>query len=137
MTNDCLGCIGKDDNDCCVDVYVILNPEEISLFREYREEFIEVEGGGIFYTTKGCPYFKENQCQIHSYKPLYCKYYPIFITGKPFIHEECSINHKYILSKDIEEEIYELQRKYPIYQQDWYWKDVEEIFLGETQSVSV
>lgn len=128
MTNECINCIGKNGNDCCVDVYIILHPEEIFLFREYREEFIEVEDGGIFYTTKGCPYFKDNHCEIHSHKPLYCKYYPIFITGKPFIHEECSINSKYILSDAIKEEIYELQKKYPIYQLDWYWKDVERKF---------
>lgn len=127
MKNACLGCIGKNSNDCCVDVYIILNPDEIHLFKEYREEFFPVNNGGIFYTTKGCPYFEKNThyCRIHSQKPLYCKYYPIFITGMPFIHEECSINGTYQLSASIRKEIDELQRIYPIYKRDWYWEEVK------------
>ena len=125
IKNACLGCIGKNGNECCVDVYVILNPDEIHLFNGYKEEFIEVQNGGIFYTTKGCPYFKENHCKIHPKKPLYCKYYPIFITGRPFIHEECSINGTYKLTTSIRKEIDELQQIYPIYKQDWYWEEVK------------
>ncbi|MFX0125585.1 MAG: YkgJ family cysteine cluster protein [Candidatus Hodarchaeota archaeon] len=126
--NLCRDCIGKNGNDCCIDVYIILNPEEIHLFKEYNEEFIEVKNGGIYYTTTGCPYFEENHCKIHTQKPLYCKYYPIFITGRPFIHEECSIRKKYKLSDVVKKDIDELQQIYPIYQQDWYWEDIKRVF---------
>lgn len=132
LSNDCLGCIGKNGNDCCIDVYIILNPDEIDLFKNHEEEFIEVKNGGIFYTTKGCPYFLNNHCQIHSQKPLYCKFYPIFITGKPYVHEECSINSKYTLSEAIKQEINKIQQIYPIYQQDWYWEDVKREFQNKT-----
>ncbi|MFW9903238.1 MAG: YkgJ family cysteine cluster protein [Candidatus Thorarchaeota archaeon] len=128
MSNDCFECIGKNGNDCCIDVYIILNPEEIILFKNHKEEFIEVENGGIFYTKKGCPYFTDNLCQIHLQKPLYCRFYPIFITGKPFIHQECSIHNNYTLSDAIKQEIDEIQRTYPIYQHDWYWEDVRREF---------
>ncbi|UCG03459.1 MAG: YkgJ family cysteine cluster protein [Candidatus Heimdallarchaeota archaeon] len=123
--NVCLDCIGKDGNDCCIDVYIILNPEEIHLFKKHKEGFIEVKDGGLFYTTKGCPYFEENHCQIQLKKPLYCKYYPVFITGKPFIHDECSINSNYKLTASLRKEVVELQQIYPIYKRDWYWEEVK------------
>lgn len=123
--NVCRDCIGRKDNDCCIDVYIILNSDEIHLFKNYSEGFKQVINGGIFYTTQGCPYLKNNQCSIHQQKPLYCKYYPIFITGKPFIDNECSIHKGYQLSKVIKNNIYELQRIYPIYKKEWYWEEVK------------
>jgi Fe-S-cluster containining protein len=123
--NCCFGCIGKNGNDCCLDVFIILNPDEIHLFNKHNG-FNEVVNGGIFYTTQGCPYFHEESCQIHKIKPLYCKFYPIFITGKPFIHEECSIHKDYQLTDRLEQEIRELQQLYPIYQREWFWEEVKE-----------
>ena len=99
--NVCHGCIGKNRKKCCVDVYIILNPDEIHLFKKYKEGFKELKEGGIFYTTKGCPYFNNKSCTIHKKKTLYCKYYPIFITGKPFSHNECSIHNSYKLTDTI------------------------------------
>jgi Fe-S-cluster containining protein len=122
--NHCLGCIGKTDNECCVDVYLLLNPNEVNLF-ENHPVFKKVEDGAIFYTTQGCPYFQRNSCQIHHNKPLYCKYYPIFITGKPFIDDYCTIQSDHKLTTSIKKEIKELQRIYSIYRPDWFWKDVK------------
>lgn len=122
--NNCLGCIEKVDNECCVDVYLILNPNEVNLFKNYPI-FKKVKGGGIFYTTQGCPYFKKNSCQIHNIKPLYCKYYPIYITGQPFVDEDCKIHLDYKLTANIKREIRELQRSYPVYQAEWFWEDVK------------
>ena len=134
--NSCYGCIGTDGNECCIDVYIVLNSDEISLFQEFRG-FIKVEGGGIYYTSKGCPYFKDNNCLIHSRKPLYCKFYPIFITGKPFIHTECSNHKKYKLSEIKKNEIRQLQNIYPIYKRDWYWEDLIKEFpeIGDGEQV--
>ena len=123
--NVCQGCIEENSNDCCVDVYIILNPDEIHLFKKYKTGFKELKDGGIFYTTKGCPYFNNKKsCTIHKRKPHYCKYYPIFITGKPFIHDECSIHNSYKLTDSIKKEIFDLQQIYSIYKQDWFWEDV-------------
>ncbi|UCE13565.1 MAG: YkgJ family cysteine cluster protein [Candidatus Heimdallarchaeota archaeon] len=134
--NCCYGCIGTDGNECCIDVYLVLNPDELSLFKEFNG-FIKVEGGGIYYTSRGCPYFKDNNCLIHSKKPLYCKYYPIFITGKPFIHDECSIHKKFELPESKKNEICQLQTIYPIYKRDWYWEDLKKEFpwIGNIESV--
>ena len=123
--NCCHECIGKDGNDCCADVFVILNPDELNLF-ENHESFNKVKNGGIFYTTQGCPYFKNNNCRIHDNKPMYCKFYPIFITGDPFIHKECLIHNKYELSEKITEKIHEIQTKYPIYKREWFWEEVKD-----------
>ncbi|MHA1967059.1 MAG: hypothetical protein ACW964_04570 [Candidatus Hodarchaeales archaeon] len=124
VMNCCHACIGVNGNDCCVDTYVILNPNEIYLFRDHPE-FKKVTNGGIFNTTKGCPYFSTGNCEIHERKPLYCKYYPIYITGKPFVHEECSIHKEYTLTDRIKMEIMSLQSRYPIYKKDWFWEEVE------------
>ncbi|MFX1283099.1 MAG: YkgJ family cysteine cluster protein [Promethearchaeota archaeon] len=129
--NLCRNCIGRDGNDCCIDVYIILNPDEVYLFKNYSERFKQVKDGGIYYTTQGCPYFHNNQCVIHQTKPLYCKYYPIFITGKPFIHDECSIHKNYQITKAIKEEISELQQIYPIYKREWYWEEVKKVLRIE------
>jgi len=124
--NCCHGCIGKDGNDCCVDVFLILNPDEIHIF-ENHEGFNKVKNGGIFYTIQGCPYFKSNNCRIHdTNKPMYCKFYPIFITGNPFIHIECLIHNKYELSDEITKKIHEIQTKYPIYKREWFWEEVKD-----------
>ncbi len=125
-TNVCHGCIGENDNECCVDVYIILNPEETHLFKEYKDRYKEVKDGGIFYTDQGCPYFEDNCCLIHqNNKPLYCIFYPIFITGKPFVHKECPKYKKFRLTEAVKKEILELQRIHPIYKKDWFWEDVQ------------
>ena len=81
--NPCIRCIGITGNgeDCCIDVYLILNPDECHLFEKYSGFYsLKKEEGGIFYTNEGCPYLgKEYQCTVHEKKPLYCKFYPIFI----------------------------------------------------------
>ncbi len=123
--NCCFGCIGKNGNDCCIDVFIILNPDEIHLFNKYHG-FFEVDNGGIFYTTQGCPYFQKENCQIHEIKPLYCKFYPIYITGNPFIDEECPIHKNYQLSGELVEQISDLQLLYPIYKREWFWQEVKE-----------
>ncbi len=127
--NVCRSCIGKNSNECCVDVFIILNTDEVYLFRKDKNgknrRFKEVIGGGIFHTTQGCPYFKDKRCSIHQKKPFYCKYYPIFITGKPFIDDECSIHGNYKLTESIKKEIFELQHMYSIYERDWFWEEVK------------
>ncbi len=125
--NCCHGCIGENGNDCCVDTYIILHQDECNLFKHYTE-FKKVTSGGIFNTTKGCPYYSSGNCGIHENKPLYCKYYPIFITGKPFVHKECSINQDYTLTDKIRKKIISLQSRYPIYKKDWFWEEVENEF---------
>lgn len=128
--NPCIGCIGVDGNECCIDVYVVLNANENYLF-EGKEHFKEFnKGGGIFFTDEGCPYFdkKEKNCVIHDKKPIYCKYYPIFITGKTFVDPECPASNKYEITDKIKKEIALLQKKYPIYREEWRWKDVQKFF---------
>ena len=68
--NPCKHCFSNPNNDCCVDVYIILNPEELHLFNKFKG-FTSVEGGGIFYTDDGCPYFdlSTKDCGIHDHKP--------------------------------------------------------------------
>jgi len=123
--NCCNGCIGKDGNDCCVDVFLILNPNELHLF-ENHSSFKKIKNGGIYYTIKGCPYFKNYNCRIHDNKPMYCKFYPIFITGDPFIHKECLIHKKYELNEKISKEILEIKTEYPIYKREWFWEEVKD-----------
>ena len=132
--NPCKECIGRDGQgeDCCIDVYIILNPEEIYLFKDKNGYVQYKEEGGVFYTEEGCPYLSvDNQCLIHDKKPLYCKYYPIFITGKPYVDQECPANtiSSFTLTKDILKEIQQLQEKFPIYRSEWTWLDVREFFL--------
>jgi len=134
LQNPCQECIGKtgQGEDCCIDVYIILNPEEVHLFRN-EKGFTKLDDheGGVYYTENGCPYLDDNnQCSIHETKPLYCKYYPIFITGDPFIDHECPAHSlkQFTLSKEIIDEIRKLQRKFSIYQQEWTWLDVRELF---------
>ena len=129
--NPCQNCIGKSGTgmECCNDVFLILNSKECHLFRKYLG-FIEIkeEKGAVYYTNDNCPYLnEENECLIHDIKPLYCKYYPIFITGVPYNDDNCpaSIGDKYILTRSIEEDIEKLQNKYPIYQREWLWEDVQ------------
>ena len=131
--NPCRDCIGKtgQGEDCCIDVYIILNPEEVHLFRK-EEGYIELEEdeGGVYYTKEGCPYLdKENSCTIHNFKPLYCKYYPIFITGNPFADHECPANSvsEFSLSQEKIAKIRELQEKFPVYKKEWFWADVREL----------
>ena len=132
--NPCRECIGKtgQGEDCCINVYIILNPEEIHLFID-KAGFTKLTDheGGLYYTETGCPYLgNDNQCTIHTLKPLYCKYYPIFITGDPFIDLECPAHSskQFSLSKKRVNEIRKLQKKFPIYQQDWPLLDVRELF---------
>ncbi|MFX0016659.1 MAG: YkgJ family cysteine cluster protein [Promethearchaeota archaeon] len=128
--NVCQKCIGTDGNECCIDVYIILNPNEVHLFKEVPNgpysRFKIIEKGGIYYTNQGCLYFKKNLCIIHQQKPLYCKYYPIFITGEIFIHKECSIHNNYRVTKLLKKKINKLQQTYPIYKKDWFWEEIIE-----------
>ncbi len=132
--NPCQECIGKSGQgkDCCIDVYIILNPEELHLFSD-EEGFTTLDNqeGGVYYTEDGCPYLdKNNQCNIQKTKPLYCKYYPMFITGDPFVDHECPAHSskQFSLSRVKIEEIRILQDKFPIYLKEWTWTDVRELF---------
>ena len=132
-TNRCKSCIGKrgTGEDCCIDVFIILNPDEIELFENFYGFCITKENeGAVYYTKDGCPYLdKENKCKIHNDKPLYCKYYPIFITGTPYTDDKCPAHQgsEYNLTSKIEEEIRSLQGHYPIYKKEWLWKEVEHV----------
>jgi Fe-S-cluster containining protein len=132
--NPCRDCIGKtrQGEDCCIDVYIILNPEEIHLFKNEKGfTKLDEDEGGVYYTEDGCPYLsRENECTIHKKKPLYCKYYPIFITGDPFIDPECPAHtaSQFSLPEDTIKDIRELQTKFPIYKKEWTWMDVRKIF---------
>ena len=132
--NPCRDCIGKtrQGEDCCIDVYIILNPEEVHLLNK-EEGFTTINNneGGVYYTEDGCLYLSnDNECTIHEKKPLYCKYYPIFITGDPFIDHECPSKtaSQFSLSKDEIKKIRQLQTKFPIYKKEWTWQDVRELF---------
>ena len=130
--NPCQDCIGKtgQGEDCCIDVYIVLNPKEIHLFSKDEGYFdLGNNGGGVYYTGNGCLYLsKDNTCTIHKKKPLYCKYYPIFITGEPFIDHECPAHtsKQFNLSKKERAEIRELQIKFPIYKKEWTWSEIRE-----------
>ena len=132
-TNPCIQCIGEEGSgeDCCIDVFIILNSQELNLFNEFSgfQPAVDQEGA-IFYTKKGCPYLDEDfQCGIHDIKPLYCKFYPIFITGVPYIDDKCpaSKNLDYSLTIETQLEINTLQEKFPIYKKEWLWEEVEQI----------
>ena len=125
--NPCTSCIGKENDECCQDVFIILNPNEIHFFKEI-EGFVPVNGGGIFSTKTGCPYLKNYKCIIHSKKPQYCKYYPIFITGNPYMDTSCAAHVHYSLSEKTLEEIKKLQEEFPIYQLEWLLEDVEKLY---------
>jgi Fe-S-cluster containining protein len=131
--NPCVRCIGitGSGEDCCIDVYLILNSDECHLFENYSGFYRpKKEKGGIFYTSEGCPYLgEENQCTIHEKKPLYCKYYPIFITGDPYVDTNCPAHKvkEYRLTSAIEKEIVKLKKKYDIYTKEWLWDDVKKI----------
>ena len=132
--NPCQDCIEttRQGEDCCIDVYIILNPEEVHLFHD-KEGFTKLDDpeGGVYFTEKGCSYLDKNtKCSIHKTKPLYCKYYPIFITGDIFVDQECPAHsaQQFTLSKEKINEIRNLQKKFPIYQQEWTWADVRELF---------
>ncbi|MHA1976253.1 MAG: YkgJ family cysteine cluster protein [Candidatus Hodarchaeales archaeon] len=131
--NPCENCIGEKGTgeDCCIDVFIILNPQEMSLFEKFSG-FHPVNGkeGAIFYTKEGCPYLdNEYQCAIHEIKPLYCKNYPIFITGVPYIDDKCPARHdaEYVLNRSIKKEIKALQARFPIYDKEWLWEEVEQL----------
>ena len=132
VNNPCKDCIGDEGQgeDCCIDVYIILNPDEITFFED-KEGYMAYEDlGGVYYTEKGCAYLKDRLCSIHEKKPLYCKYYPIFITGKPFVDHECPSHteKQFKLPKSVIKEIRELQKKFPIYKKEWTWSEVGELF---------
>ena len=133
--NPCYNCIGKkgDGEDCCIDVFIILNSDECHLFENFSG-FLEIkeEKGGIFYTDEGCPYLKEDyNCSIHENKPQYCKYYPIFITGDPYVDTNCPVHKskEYEFTSIIGKQIERLKEKYPIYQKEWIWDEVKEKLL--------
>jgi hypothetical protein len=128
--NPCVHCINQKGigEECCIDVFIILNPDELQLFKHFSGYYPSKRNeGAVFYTKKGCPYLDhKNRCSIHTIKPLYCKYYPIFITGMPYTDDQCPAhqNSEFILTSRIEKEIYSLQSKYPIYTKEWLWEDV-------------
>jgi Fe-S-cluster containining protein len=131
--NPCVHCIGQKGTgeECCIDVFIILNSQEMSLFEGYSGFLpIPEDDGAIFYTKEGCPYLDQrNQCSIHSIKPLYCKFYPIFITGAPYIDDKCPANRNadYSLTIETQLEINTLQEKFPIYKREWLWEEVEQL----------
>lgn len=125
--NPCIGCIGENDKECCLDVFIVLNPSEIHFFQNF-DGFLAVEGGGIFYTENGCPYLNQLQCTIHSEKPLYCKYYPIFITGEPYLDDGCQVHNYYSLTDVKLAEIKALQEKFPVYKPEWTLEDIEKLY---------
>ncbi|MHA1996343.1 MAG: YkgJ family cysteine cluster protein [Candidatus Hodarchaeales archaeon] len=131
-SNPCEHCIGEKGagEDCCIDVFIILNSQELSLFNEfYGFHPVVDQDGAIFYTKEGCPYLNEDyQCSIHDIKPLYCKIYPIFITGVPYIDDKCPahLDSEYVLNTALKDEIKLLQRQNPIYRKEWLWEEVEQ-----------
>ncbi|PWI47183.1 hypothetical protein CEE45_12835 [Candidatus Heimdallarchaeota archaeon B3_Heim] len=133
-TNPCRFCIGERGagEDCCIDVFIILNPDEMDLFEKFPGFCVTKEkDGAVFYTKEGCPYLdKEKKCSIHDFKPLYCKFYPIFITGIPYTDDKCPAYQglEYNLTSMVEKEIRNLQKRYPIYKKEWLWEDVERLF---------
>ena len=131
--NPCKHCIGKNGQgeECCVDVFIILNKDECRLFEKFNGYYwLKKDEGAIFYTKNGCPYLDEaKQCIIHTKKPLYCKFYPIFLTGIPYVDEECPAHEDdaYKLTPEILLQINEIKSNYPIYEKEWLWKDVKKI----------
>jgi Fe-S-cluster containining protein len=133
IDNPCKHCIGKNGQgeDCCIDVYIILNREECGLFEEFSGYYwLEEDNGAIFYTKEGCPYLDtKKQCSIHSKKPLYCKFYPIFLTGDSYVDDACPAheNEDYKLSSEVLAQIKNIKLSNPIYKKEWLWEDVEKI----------
>lgn len=130
-SNPCSGCIGNKGNDCCHDVFIILNDTETHLFEDFKGFKNMGELGGLFYTTKGCPYLDEQQnCVIHDKKPLYCKFYPIFITGDFFVDDDCPMHtlKTYELNERHKKKILALQKHFPIYKKDWFFTDIQKEF---------
>ncbi len=131
--NHCENCIGKSGQGekCCIDVFIILNIDECHLFENFSGyHWLKQENGAIFYTKEGCPYLNENNhCNIHAMKPLYCKFYPIFLTGETYIDESCPAHVKkdYRLSSEILAQITEIKSSYPIYEKEWLWEDIKKI----------
>jgi Fe-S-cluster containining protein len=129
-TNPCQDCIGVNGNECCFDVFIILNPFEEKLFENF-EGFKKVKHGAIFYTKNGCPYLNKNKkCSIHNEKPLYCHYYPIFITGDIYVDTECPAHglECFKLTPKIKKSLLKLQGEFPIYKKDWFYSDVLKVY---------
>ncbi|MHA2226714.1 MAG: YkgJ family cysteine cluster protein [Candidatus Hodarchaeales archaeon] len=130
--NHCHGCLGKDGNDCCRDVFIILNHTETHLFVNFND-YKEFDGqGGIFYTTNGCPYLDDREyCKIQDNKPLYCKFYPIFITGNIYVDDDCPLHelNSFRLTNKVKKKIMNLQNQFPIYKKDWFFSDVKKEFI--------
>lgn len=129
--NRCQGCLGKDGNDCCCDVFIILNHTETYLFMKFNGYKEINDRGGIFYTTNGCPYLNDREyCTIQENKPLYCNFYPIFITGDFFIDDDCPLHEltSFKLTEEVKEKILNLQEKFPIYKKDWFFSDIKKEF---------
>jgi Fe-S-cluster containining protein len=131
--NPCKFCIGTQSQgeDCCIDVFIVLNTDECALFEKYNGYYwLKKDNGAIFYTKEGCPYLDNaNQCTIHLKKPLYCKFYPIFLTGDPYVDDACPAHvlEDYKLSSEVLRQIKEIQQKYPIYEKEWLWKDIKKV----------
>ena len=131
--NPCQNCIGKrgTGEECCIDVFIILNSDEFHFFEKYPGFYeIKEEKGGIFYTNEGCPYLEEEyQCSIQETKPWYCKYYPIFITGEPYVDAKCPVHKskEYELTPKIERQLQKLKKRYPIYKKEWVWDEIKGI----------
>ncbi|MFX0184952.1 MAG: YkgJ family cysteine cluster protein [Candidatus Hodarchaeota archaeon] len=128
-SNPCHGCIENKGNDCCVDVFIILNETETHLFEKHKGFLNVGQLGGIFYTINGCPYLdSEKYCIIHDKKPLYCKFYPIFITGDIYTDDECPMHtmKAYKLDEKRKIQIKALQKQFPIYKYEWLFSDIQE-----------
>ncbi|MHA1972290.1 MAG: YkgJ family cysteine cluster protein [Candidatus Hodarchaeales archaeon] len=128
--NICFECIRDSKNECCRNVYIVLNSDELDLFKN-EKGFRECKGGGIYYSETKCLYLDDELlCSIHDNKPLYCKYYPIFITGEVFVDGSCpySKEKEFMLTNKILQEIARLKEKYDIYQEEWFWEDIQELY---------
>jgi len=128
--NHCSSCIRHNENECCRNVYIVLNTNEVELFKN-EEGFRQYKDGGIYYSDTKYLYLNDDLvCTIHDDKPLYCKYYPIFITGKVFVDESCpfSKEEEYVLIQEVKKEIDKLKDKFVIYQEEWFWEDIKELY---------
>ena len=88
-------CINECSAYCCRKGYLILSKKEMELITNDKENLLRSEGfirpllGGKYSvilgnSLGGCPSLKDSKCTIHknSERPLACKEFPIFISGK-------------------------------------------------------
>ena len=66
------------------------------------------------------------------------KFFPIFITGDPYLDTSCPLHNSYSLDNQLSD-VKSLQLKYPIYQEEWLWIEVKNLYKepkGEITSES-